>query len=59
MVATILDIFNTKRYVFFLYVKSLGNLITKETRDDVIVSAHIAWTVIPHLFPKVFLAPSH
>ena len=37
---------NKRRYVYFLYMKSLGNLITMETRERYNGSHAIAWAVI-------------
>ncbi len=43
----------------FLYVKSLGNLLTLKTRNDMTVSAFDVGLLFPYLFSEVILAPSH
>ena len=45
---------NKKRYVLFLYVKSLGNLLTAETRDDIMVATYMRGAVIPTSVSKGF-----
>ena len=51
---------NKRRYVYFLYVKSLGNLITMETRERYNGSHANSVGCYNYIcFQRFFLAPSH
>ena len=49
----------SRRDVFYLCDKSVGNLDSQETREVVMVSTYMRGAVIPISFSKVFLPPYH